>query len=256
MPILSTAKAHFDEDIARARALADHADGQPSSTLRDDIFRAAWMMAVGASDAFFCDAYADLIARTLQARQIQSSFRISDRMPNLRVPAFAVIRTAATENWRWRMAARQIIEDENVLSIMKIKKLLNQFFRDDCKPFSNTNFDQWIVHRDARNRLFGITPTKYRALNSTTKNTQRKASFEQFQRRFEIIFQRRHDCIHNCDRPKIALDTSNLNKSAIAKVIFDIVFLVARVEEAVIAEFPHWLNELGATGATRARVLK
>lgn len=256
MPVLRTAKSHFNEDIARARALVDHADGQPSSTLQDDIFRAAWMMAVGASDAFFCDAYADLITRTLQARQIQSSFHISDRMLNLRVPAIVVIGTAATENWRWRMAARQIIEDETVLSITEIKSLLNQFFRDEHKPFSKANFDRWIVHRDAKNRLFGITPTNYRALTGTAKNTQRKASIERFEHRFESIFQRRHDCIHNCDRPKIAIDTSNLNKSAVDKVISDIVFLVTRIEEAVIAEYPQWLAGLGATGTTRGRVLQ
>lgn len=136
---------HFDQDVTHARVLVNHAHGLPQSTLRDDIFRASWMMAVGASDAFFCDAYADLITRTLQARQIQQTFQITDRMLNLRVPAIAVIRTAATDNWRWRMAVREIIEDETVLSITKIKNLLNQFFRDNQKPFSNDNFDKWIL---------------------------------------------------------------------------------------------------------------
>jgi hypothetical protein len=256
MPILRTARVHFDEDTARARSLVAHAHLQPATTLRDDIFRAAWMMAVGASDAFFCDAYADLVTRTLQARQIQASFKITDRMLNLRVPAIAVIGTAATENWRWRMAARQIIEDETVLSITKIKSLLNQFFRDDHKPFSADNFDDWIVRKDARNRLFGITPTNYRALSGNAKNIQRKASIKHFEARFEVIFQRRHDCIHNCDRPRIALDTRNLNQSTIEKVISDIVFLISRVQDAITDEFPNWLTDLGATGATRGRVLQ
>jgi hypothetical protein len=256
MPILRTARLHFDEDIIRARSLVTHANTLPATTLRDDIFRAAWMMAVGASDAFFCDAYADLATRTLQARQIQPSFRITDKMLNLRVPAIAVIGTAATENWRWRMAARQVIENETVLSIAKIKSLLNQFFRDNHKPFSDGNFDAWIVRNDARNRLFGISPRIFRALAGNAKHTQRAVSIKKFEARFEIIFQRRHDCIHNCDRPKVALDTTNLTESAIEKVISDIVFLICRVQGAVVTEFPNWLTDLGATGATRGRVLQ
>jgi len=255
MPVLRTAGMHFDQDVLRARALVNHAEGQPPSTLRDDIFRASWMMTVGASDAFFCDAYADLITRTLQAKQVQQTFQITDRMLNLRVPAIAVIRTAATDNWRWRMAARQIIEDETVLSITKVKGLLNQFFRDEHKPFSNDK-DHWVVRPDARNRLFGITPTNYRLLNGTAKNTQRKASVKRFESRFETIFQRRHDCIHNCDRPRVALDVTHLSKASIDKVISDVEFLICRIQEAVVAEFPSWMTNLGASGATRARVLQ
>lgn len=83
-PLLTTARTHFDEDLARARALVRHAHPLPASVVRDDIMRAAWMMAVGATDAYFCDAYADLAARTLQARQLQPTFKISDRMLTLK----------------------------------------------------------------------------------------------------------------------------------------------------------------------------
>ena len=156
MPLLQTAQSHFSEDLDRARALVNHADQQATSTLKDDVLRAGWMMAVGACDAYFCDFYADLAARTLQAREIQgASFQISDRMLNLRIPAIAVIGTAATANWRWRMAARQIIEDESVLSLTNVKALLNQFSRNGHKPFSNANYDGWIVHPESKYRLFG-----------------------------------------------------------------------------------------------------
>ena len=154
------------------------------------------------------------------------------------------------------MAARQIIENETVLSISKIKTLLNQFFRDDRKPFSNDNFDKWIVRSDAKNRLFGITPTNYRQLNGKPKNKQRKATIKHFGNRYESIFQRRHDCIHNCDRPKIALDNRNLNQAALNKVVWDIEFLANRTQECILAEFPEWLRSLNATGATRGRVLQ
>ena len=90
MPILRTARSHFDDDLARARALLCHAHPLPASVVRDDIMRAAWMMAVGAADAYFCDAYADLAARTLQTRQLQPSFQISDRMLKLKPSDVAV----------------------------------------------------------------------------------------------------------------------------------------------------------------------
>jgi hypothetical protein len=57
-----TALAHFSEDLARARAIVAHADPLPQTTeseglLRSDLLRGAWMFAVGALDAYFCDAY-------------------------------------------------------------------------------------------------------------------------------------------------------------------------------------------------------
>lgn len=256
MPLLTTARTHFDEDLARARALVRHAHPLPESVVRDDIMRAAWMMAVGATDAYFCDAYADLAARTLQARQLQPTFKISDRMLTLKVPAIAVISAAASDNWRWRMAARQMVEDETVLSLDKIKKLFNQFCRRHHKPFSTVNIDAWIVHREAKNRLFGVSPSAYRGLTGTAKSTRRDLSTEQFAARFDLIFQRRHDCIHNCDRPKVALTVVNLNSTYIGKVIFDVNFLVSRFAEAITTEFPSWLRSLAASPTTCARVLQ
>ena len=64
---LDTAKRHFEEDIARANDLIAHASNQPVGGLKDDLLRSGLMIAVGACDAYFCDAYADLITRTLRA---------------------------------------------------------------------------------------------------------------------------------------------------------------------------------------------
>ena len=65
-----TALLHFEEDVARARAIVAHADPLPQTTeperlLRSDLFRSAWMFAVGALDAYFCDAYTDVVAATI-----------------------------------------------------------------------------------------------------------------------------------------------------------------------------------------------
>jgi hypothetical protein len=84
--MLVTAKAHFDQDIVRSRALHTHSAGMAAGVLKDDVLRAAWMMAVGASDAYFSDAYADLISRALRAKELQPAIGIPDRLNNLLMP--------------------------------------------------------------------------------------------------------------------------------------------------------------------------
>jgi len=124
MAILETAFRHFQEDMARARELLVHASNQQAGLLADDVIRAAWMMGVGACDAYFSDAYADLITRTLRAKDLEPTKDLPNRFNNLKLPVSAFIRQP-TGGWRWRMAARELIESENVLSIGKIASLFN-----------------------------------------------------------------------------------------------------------------------------------
>lgn len=245
--MLETAKTHFDEDLTRAQTLCSHADTLPAGVLKDDILRAAWMMAVGACDAFFSDAYADLIARTLHAKELQPAVEFPDRLNKLKIPVTAVLREAAG-GWRWRMAARELIEDESVLSLDKIRALFNHFFRKGHKLLSVETIEAWILHRDAKSRLFGITATAYRALPPSEKSAARKKALEQFCEWFEQIFQRRHDCIHNCDRPKTA--PQRIDSLAVQKKIQDIKFLIDRSLEALRDEFPVYLSGLGFSPKT------
>ena len=249
--MLRAAKQHFDEDIQRATTLLTHGRGLPADVLRDDVIRAAWMMAVGACDAYFCDAYGDLIARALRAKELEPNIGMPDRLNNLRVPVIAII-GQGHGGWRWRMAARELIEDENVLSLEKIKKLFNHFFRKNHKILTEKTIEKWMLHREAKVRLFGTTRTNYRALTGTAKNRARTDALNRVQDCFEKIFQRRHDCIHNCDRPKMALQ--QINDVTVEKRIQDVTFLVERCHEALIAEFPHYLSDLGFSGVTRNRV--
>jgi hypothetical protein len=251
---LQTPKRHFDEDLARARELLAHARSLAPGVLQDDVLRAAWMMAVGASDAYFSDAYGDLLARTLRAKQLEPAVAIPDRLNNLKVPVIAILRDA-NSGWRWRMAARELIEEENVLSLEKVKKLFNHFFRDGHKILNTDTIANFITHRDAKSRTFGITGTRYRRLTtSADQNRAKKAAVGHMQDHFEEIFQRRHDCIHNCDRPKIALQ--GISPEHAGKAIEDIHFLVARCNEAFLAEFPVYLTTLGFGAVTRNRVLQ
>lgn len=249
--ILDTAKRHFDADTQRASQLARHAQGLQKGDVKDDIFRSAWMMAVGASDAYFCDAYADLIARTLRAKDLEKAINLPDRLGNLRVPVTAVIRSSG--GWRWRMAARELIERENVLSLGRIRDLFNHFFSSSQKIINESTIEAWILHADSKQRLWGISKIGYRALpTQQAKNEARKTAVEKFEERMSGIFQRRHDCIHNCDRPKTAVQP--ISKTAVQKAIQDIEFLVNRCHEAFMAEFPLYLDRCGFSSATKNAV--
>jgi hypothetical protein len=251
MPVLTTTKRHFDEDVERSRELLAHARRRRAGRLRDDILRASWMMAVGACDAFFCDAYADLVSRALRAKDLEPSIEIPDRLGNLRIPAIAVIRQASG-GWRWRMAARELMEDESVLSLEKIKSLFNQFCGDNAKLVSLRSIEPWVLHKTAKQRLFAISAPAYRKLAPAEKHSARETAVDQFNRRFDTIFQRRHDCIHNCDRPKVALQP--ISDTALERVIEDIEFLVARSYDTLSTEFPAYLTALGFSGQTRNQV--
>ncbi len=67
----STFRRHFDEDISRAESLLVLANGAAPVTRKgrraDEIRLSAVAMAVGAMDAYFCDAYVDCLARRLQS---------------------------------------------------------------------------------------------------------------------------------------------------------------------------------------------
>jgi hypothetical protein len=150
------------------------------------------------------------------------------------------------------MAARELMEDENVLSLDKIRGLFNHFFRKEHKLLNQETIEDWIVHRDAKSRLFGLTASQYRAKPPTQREQTKRDALEHFGKRYEMIFQRRHDCIHNCDRPKVALQ--QVGHVEVGKMIADIEFLVARCHDAFRAEFPVYLNNLGFSAVTRNRV--
>jgi hypothetical protein len=252
--MLSTAKQHFEEDIVRARALVSHVRNLPAEPCHDDILRAAWMMAVGACDAYFSDAYADLISRVLRAKEIENKVKISDKLNNLKIPVIAIL-SKKSGGWRWRMAARELIEDENVLSLDKIRTLFNQFFRENHKILNENTIEKTIFHAQAKNksRLFGITSAKFKSKHSKDKGKAKKDALKHFEKHFREIFQRRHDCIHNCDRPKVALQ--KISPTIVDKKIEDIEFLVERCHEAFMEEFStHYLKGLGFSAVTRNRV--
>ncbi len=66
------------------------------------------------------------------------------------------------------------------------------------------------------------------------------------------IVQRRHDCIHNCDRPKVK--PQNISIGTVRRVIDHVDFVVTRCDEHIEREFPKFLKECGFARSTVAQV--
>lgn len=257
MPV--TALNHFRQDAGRARAIVVHADGLPvgiadEQLLRSDLLRSAWMYAVGALDAYFCDAYTDIIAATIISKSRQPTILLPDFFYDIKFPVRAILEPYTNnENWRWRMAARKMMERETVLRLKTIQDLFNKFFRPGHKFFRDL-IDHWMKSAYAKKRLFGITRDAYLALPSEAdRQAAISDAWDQMQERYRNVFQRRHDCIHNCDRPKV-LPQPLKRAGTVIKVIQDVEFLVPRCDEHIESEFRVFLRGLGCKPATIARV--
>lgn len=256
-----TPRLHFDDDIARAQGVLVSAQGCPGLTpqVRDDMLRAAWMMGVGALDAYFSDAYASLLACTLIACKRQPLHRLTgraieipDSILSTQLPASIHFKKYQTrDNWRWRMAARGLIEKQNYLNVDRICSVLNQFLRPTSKVFKAVMGD-WIVHPDANQMLFSASRRDYVAADPTGRKAHRNASTAKTRARLDSIITRRHDCIHNCDRPRVAVQP--ISASTVRLVLRDVEFFVSRCDEHLDREFPAFLHDLGCTRTTIAHL--
>ena len=134
----ATALQYFKEDIARADAIRAHAEDLPTSTaaerlLRTDLLRSSWMFAIGALDAYFCDAYTDLVAATVSSKSRQSAIHLPEWFYEIKFPIRTILEEYKNQNWRWRMAAQDMMDRENILSLRRIQELFNKFFRKNYR---------------------------------------------------------------------------------------------------------------------------
>jgi hypothetical protein len=151
------------------------------------------------------------------------------------------------------MAARELIEKENVLSLEKGRVLFGQFYlRPSHKLLHRNTVGDWITHPDAKARFFGLTAAQYRTTPPGQKRSAAENALKHFECRAEVVFQRRHDCIHNCDRPKVSLQ--QIRSAGVMKRIEEVEFLVDRCHESFLDEFGLYLSTFGFSGATRNQV--
>ena len=254
----STALRHFQQDIGRAEGIVTLADSLLNTTaaeqvLRSDVLRSGWMFAVGALDAYFCDANTDVVAATIIAKSRHPTLALPEFFHDIRFPVRAILEPYVNNvNWRWRMAARRMMERENVLSLPAVQTLFNKFFRPGQKFFRDL-LASWIVHADADRRLFSITATRFTSLPSNLRGQAITDALAGLEDRFRVIFQRRHDCIHNCDRPRIKpqpLPTAD----HVRRVIEDVAFLVRRCDEHINQEISQFLLGIGCPAAIVGQV--
>jgi len=253
----ATPLQHFEQDIARSRALIVHADRLPRQTvaeqlLRSDILRSAWMFAVGSLDAYFSDAYTDVVAATIISKSRHASMVLPEFFYDIKFPVRAVLEPYAVNmNWRWRMAARRMMAHENVLKLNTIQGLFNKFFRDGRRFFNDLLHD-WLMHSDAKKRLFGVSRPVYNLSSPPDQRNARRLAMEQLGERFKAIFQRRHDCIHNCDRPRVSPQPLILG-GTVLKVVQDVESLVRRSDEHINSEFREFLRGCNCPAAIVAQ---
>ena len=189
MPV--TALQHFEDDIARAKAMVAHADplartNTAAQLLRSDFLRSAWMFAVGALDAYFCDAYTDLVAVTAGSKSRQPTITLPEWVYDIKLPLRAVLEEYDNTNWRWRMAARKMMERENVTSLSAVQTLFNKFFRKGHRFFRDL-LDAWISRPDSKIRLFGVSQADYAAMSDAEKHGAREIAIDQFEDRFRTV---------------------------------------------------------------------
>lgn len=194
-----TARKHFDEDIARA--LAIHAESRAAANRGDiafDLARSAIVMAVGALDAYLCDAFIDLVARTLKHA----------RDHNVAVPAYGNLAMPVgpllgayqqRANWGLRMSARTLMEKDNMLRVSRIKEAVNPGLTSGHKLWEDVITEYIALDRK---RLTGVRSWEYHNLHASRKSKARKAAAKRLLKRVGEIVPRRHDIVHNCDRPR------------------------------------------------------
>jgi hypothetical protein len=256
--VSATALSHFQQDVARARAIVAHAGSLPHGTsaeqlLRDDLFRSAWMFAVGALDAYFCDAYTDVVAAAVIAKSRHLALTLPEFFYEIRFPVRAILEPYTNNlNWRWRMAARKMMERENVLSLEAIQRLFNKFFRNGHRFFRDLLPD-WIVHPEAHRRVFAISAARFSALPPQLRGQAISDAQARMNDRFRVIFQRRHDCVHNCDRPRVKPQPV-APAGVVELVIEDVAFLVRRCDEHIVREFRQFLLGTGCPPAVVGQV--
>jgi len=172
---------------------------------------------VGALDAYLCDAFADTLARCLTHCRV-SGKSVPKGYAKLSLPVGPMFGNyAVRSNWGLRMATRTLMERDNLLQLSRLKELFNPALPVGHRLWVDLMDDYVVLDRM---RLTGFRRSGYQGLTGKAKSdAPRKAQGAVLARMGEIV-QRRHDIVHNCDRPKTAKQPLTL--SAAGKMIADV----------------------------------
>jgi hypothetical protein len=108
------------------------------------------------------------------------------------------------------MATRALMERDNLLRLSRLKELLNPALPQGRKLWPD--LAQEFVDLN-RKRLAGYRKAEYNALMGEAKSKGPKNVTNNVMTRMGDIVQRRHDIVHNCDRPKTAKQRLTLGQA-------------------------------------------
>jgi hypothetical protein len=202
-----TARRHFDEDIQRSLAL--HAQAQQlAGRLGTDVRSGAIAMAVGGMDAYLCDAYVECLTSVLRAyRNGAWTGDLPGFYAKQQLPAGEVLDTSRTQRPQWgiRMAARSVMEKDNMLSIGRVKDHFNPILPGTQKIW--VHFLPRLLDHGLRRLTGPRSENDINALQGDAKTAAVNKAIATVKGRLGSIIQVRHDWIHNCGRPKLAITT-------------------------------------------------
>ncbi len=205
----TTAKNHFDKDIARAFAL--HAKAETLQTsgdatqLPEDIRGAAVALAVGAMDAYFCDKYVDCLTAAVQSYSRNAwngPFPAAFRQQ--RLPAGEVLDASRPHRPKWgiRMAAKAVMEKDNMYSLSRLHDVFNGILPSGQKLWLGIVPPLVAL---VRRRFTRFLPSDLATLTGKPLQNAQKGVVSSVKKRISTTVQFRHDWIHNCSRPKGAI---------------------------------------------------
>ena len=205
----TTFRTHFNDDItrtenllARSRAMQDA--GEPER-LYQDIRLSSVALAVGALDAYLCDAYVDCLTAVLRAyTQGQWVGALPSAYSKQLLPAGEILKSTRQHRplWRVRMAARKVMEKDNMLSLSRLEDHFNGILPNNQKLWLD-----FVSVLAAHNcvRLTRHVAADLAALAGDALVQAKKQVVSAVKARLTSTIQIRHDWIHNCGRPKNAI---------------------------------------------------
>lgn len=172
-------------------------------------------MSVGALDAYLCDAYIECLTSVLRA------YFMGNWQGNLPafykkqlLPAGELLNNSRMMRplWSIRMAARRVMEREDMLNISRLN--------DHFNPILPGGHKIWVDFLPAllahgRKRLTGPrSAAEIAAVVGHARTAATNRAIDAVKSRLAGIVQIRHDWAHNCGRPKVAIITYTHGEAA------------------------------------------
>lgn len=214
----TTFRKHFDQDIKRAEELqvlssSLQAAGSPRR-LYQDVRLSGVALAVGALDAYLCDAYVDCLTTVLKSyRNGHWAGDLPRHYAKQPLPAGEVLdrSRASRPLWSIRMASRRVMERDNMLQLSRLPESFNGILPDRAKIWHGF-IDNLVKHN--LKRFTGYYQADLAKLTGSALGEARKRAAAAVRKRLASTIQLRHDWVHNCGRPKTAIKTISDGQAA------------------------------------------